>query len=223
MMPLLCRRLPSEEAHLRKDGGAASLWVRLRTGRLGTTHRVAWTNRKETLVETSEKLVRFGRVLDVVGKVLAGICLLAAFCMLILVVILLLIPEETIYELLSSFRLTSNLGIFQAGTSLGDFITSATLTGIKITLIIAVLGAFAYSVLSGIILFIVSAVFKSTATKHSPFLPENVKRLKIVGVILIVATLLLGWTSLIPAFCILALAYVFQYGTELQRQADETL
>jgi hypothetical protein len=174
-------------------------------------------------MEASEKLVRFGRILNVVGKVLAAICLLAAFGMLILAVVILLIPEEMLHELLSSLKLTSNLGIIQAGSSLGDLITSAALTGIKITLIVSMLGSLLYCVLSAIILFIVSAVFKSTATMRSPFLPENVKRLKIIGVILIVATVLLGWSSLIPAFCMLALAYVFQYGTELQRQADETL
>jgi len=106
---------------------------------------------------------------------------------------------------------------------LGNLIPAGAIIGAKLMLILGSLGAMLYFLVSAIILFILSALFKSTAAARSPFLAENVKRLKVIGAILIAAALLLGFENLIYAFIILALAYVFQYGTELQQQADETL
>jgi len=173
--------------------------------------------------QTSDKLVRFGKVLNVVGIVLAILCLLAALSSLTGIIIVALIPEDLIFGALTSLRLDTSFSVFQVGTTLSDLVPLTALVGIKLTLIFVLLTSFVYSVVSAIILFILSKVFKSTVAHRSPFLPENVKRLKIIGVILIVATLFLGWQALIFAFCLLAFAFVFQYGTELQQQADETL
>lgn len=174
-------------------------------------------------MEVSDKLVRFGKVLNVVGKVLAALCLLGALGALITAIVVILIPEETISQFLKQIELTSDIGLFVPGTTLGSFLPVAAMKGIKLGLVFAIMTAFLYCVVGAIVLFILSALFNSTATKGSPFLPENVKRLKIIGVVLIVVSLLLGLQNLIFAFCFLALAYVFQYGTALQQQADETL
>ena len=173
--------------------------------------------------QTSDKLVRFGKVLNVVGIVLAVICLIAAAISLLGIVLVALIPEDAIFGFFNTVQLSSTFSVFQAGTVLSELVPLTALVGLKLTIIFILLTSLTYSIVSAIILFILSKVSRSTVTHRSPFLPENVKRLKIIGVILIIATLFLGWQSLIFAFCLLAFAFVFQYGTELQQQADETL
>ena len=173
--------------------------------------------------QTSDRLVRFGKVLNVVGIILAVISLMAAVSTLSLAIIVSVIPEDLIFGFLSAVRLDSAFAAFQAGTVLGDLIPLTALIGIKVTAIIILLRSFAYATISAIVLFILSSIFRSTVAHRSPFLPENVKRLKIVGVILIVSAVIIGWQTIIFAFCLLALAFIFQYGTELQQQADETL
>ena len=172
---------------------------------------------------TSDRLVRFGKVLNVVGIILAILCLLSAVSSLTGIIFVALLPEDRVYSIFSTIQLTSSFSVFQTGTMLSDLVPLTALVGFKLFIIFILLSCFFYSIVSAIILFILSKVFKSTVAHRSPFLPENVKRLKIIGVILIVATLFFGWQSLIFAFCLLALAFVFQYGTELQQQADETL
>ena len=173
--------------------------------------------------QTSDKLVRFGKVLNIVGIVLAVICLMAALTFLCLAIMVAVIPEDLIFGVLSRFELDSAFLAFQTGTALGDLVPLTALIGIKLTALFILLRSFVYALISAIILFILSGVFKSTVAHRSPFLPENVKRLKTIGIILIVAAVVIGWQTLIFAFCLLALAFIFQYGTELQQQADETL
>jgi len=173
--------------------------------------------------QTTDKLVRFGKVLNVVGIVLAVICLMAAISALVLAIVVALIPEDLVFGFLSAVKLDTAFAAFQAGTVLGDLIPLTALVGIKFTIVFLLLRSFFYATISAIILFILSSLFKSTVAHRSPFLPENVKRLKIIGIILIVSAVIIGWQTLIFAFCLLALAFIFQYGTELQQQADETL
>jgi len=173
--------------------------------------------------QISNKLVRFGKVLNVVGIVLAVVCLIGALSALCGAIVVLVIPEDLIFSFLSAIKIDSSFYVFQTGTVLSDLIPLTALVGIKLTALFFLLRGFIYCTISAIILFILSALFKSTVAHRSPFLPENVKRLKVIGIILIVSAVIIGWQTLIFAFCLLALAFVFQYGTELQQQADETL
>jgi len=173
--------------------------------------------------QATKKLVRFGKVLNIVGKVLAVVCFLAALLSLCLVIVAIVLPEGLVINVLDAIDVSSVFAVFQPGTVLADLVPSATVIGLKLAVVLATAKAFVYFLVSSIILFILSAVFKSSATRNSPFLPENVKRLKVVGLILIVVSLFLGLANLIFAFCVLALAFIFQYGMQLQQQADETL
>jgi len=173
--------------------------------------------------QTPERLVRFGKVLNVIGIIFACLCIMAGLFFLVAAIVVLLLPEGALNSFLDSIQLGSALSVLQPGTVLSDILPPTLIAGIKYTTAAALLGGLLYAVASAAILFILSSVFRSTAVKGSPFLPENVKRLKIVGVILIVASVCLGLGNLIFAFCVLALAFIFQYGMELQQQADETL
>lgn len=75
-----------------------------------------------------------------------------------------------------------------------------------------------------IVLHFVGRVFKDIMESYSPFRPEIVKSLKVVFVLIIVLTLqsslLIG---AIVGFSLWCVFWIFEYGCELQRQADETL
>ncbi|MCL1890649.1 MAG: hypothetical protein FWG00_01270 [Coriobacteriia bacterium] len=174
----------------------------------------------------SENLARSSRVLDIIGKVLAIICIVSAVFTLFGAIAILAIPNDLIINLLNQIPITpvtSDVISIPAGTVLGDYITLSTGSALKVALIVAAGALCVYCLLSAGLLFVVSGVFKATAVNKTPFVAENVKRLKIIGIIMIVASLVLGLTNLVFAFCVFALAYVVQYGVELQQQADETL
>ena len=168
----------------------------------------------------SDKLVRSGKVLDVVGKVLAAICIIGAAGAMLSVILVAFLPADFVMNLL---HMIPRLAPVFNEASLGGAITTAIVGTVKTAFIVSTIGFALYCALCAIILFILSAVFKATAVHRTPFLFENVKRLKIIAIILIVASIALGLTNLIFAFCVFALAYVVQYGVELQQQSDETL
>ena len=173
--------------------------------------------------QVSDKLARSGRVLDVIGKVLAVFCIITAVVTVFGTIILALLPEDIVMQILSFIPFTSRIDGALGDAGLLSSITTAIVASVKAIAIFSAIGFFAYCLLSAAILFILCAVFKATAVHRTPFLPENVKRLKIIGIIMIIASLALGFHNLIFAFCVFGLAYVVQYGAELQQQSDETL
>ncbi|MDR1713343.1 MAG: hypothetical protein LBR39_04240 [Coriobacteriales bacterium] len=183
----------------------------------------------------NDRLARSGRVLDIIGKVLAILCIIGAVAALFTAIAVAVLPEDLITGALAHIPLAdadltvksggieSDILTFPEGAVLADYIPVAAVLAVKVSLIAACAAVCIYCLIGAIILFILSAVFKATAINRTPFVPENVKRLKIIGIILIVVSILLGLTNLVFAFCVFALAYVFEYGAELQKQADETL
>ena len=104
--------------------------------------------------------------------------------------------------------------------------------------------ALAYAVITAVILHYLGAIFKSIRNEGSPFDIDNVKSLKkvaisiallsvIPAIVEVAVTAVLGMmgslklhvevTFIALAFFFLCLAYIFEYGAELQRQSDETL
>jgi hypothetical protein len=175
--------------------------------------------------KTVRRLARSGKVLDVIGKVLAGFCIAVAVLSLLCALLAAMVPEDIIRNVIDMLNISirSDLLILDTGITLGSLLSTATAFSLRFFVIIPALSLCAYSVVSAIILFILSAIFKATAVNKTPFMPENVKRLRIIGIVLIIISIFFGLTNLIFAFCVFALAFVFQYGVELQKQADETL
>lgn len=168
----------------------------------------------------SEKLSRFGKVLNIITIILAIICIIIAVCALISIFIVAILPYDLV---LSLINIESDFFNLPAGSDLQDFILPTAVSGLKLFGIIACASTCITAIFYAVIMFMISKFFKSTEIHNTPFLEENVKRLKIIGVIMIVGALIIGWNSLIAAFAIFVFAYVFQYGTELQQQYDETL
>lgn len=111
-----------------------------------------------------------------------------------------------------------------------------------IRLVVRVSEALVACVLMSFALYYIGGVFKSIKSSESPFEKENVKRIKKAAVYVglmafipqIVASSIAalvgnrtsvasGGVAIVVAFLFFFLAYVFDYGAELQREADETL
>ena len=71
----------------------------------------------------------------------------------------------------------------------------------------------------------IGTLFRNINEDYSPFIPENVKLIKIIAVF--VAVFMLLETSIVPAvmsgLMIWAVALLFDYGCELQTESDETV
>ena len=71
----------------------------------------------------------------------------------------------------------------------------------------------------------IGTLFRNINKDYSPFIPENVKLIKIIAVF--VAVIVLLETGIIPAILIglmlWAVALLFDYGCELQNESDEIL
>ena len=164
----------------------------------------------------SSNLARFGKALDVIGKVLAAICFVAAGLTMLTIVIVIFIPDDIILRFLSTFN--SGGRPIEVVFPFVIAVVSAKL-GVILTLIVGAVRAIVYAV----ILLSLSALFKSIAVKQTPFTPQIAKSLKVIGIVLIIVSIPLGLGNLVFAFCVFAFAYVIQYGCELQLLSDETL
>ncbi len=79
--------------------------------------------------------------------------------------------------------------------------------------------------LFGLIIRKVGDLFRNINKDYSPFVPENVRLIKVIAVIFAVVTLI--EMGVIPAvmtgFVIWAVALLFDYGCELQNESDEII
>ncbi|MCL2632157.1 MAG: hypothetical protein FWD45_03600 [Coriobacteriia bacterium] len=171
----------------------------------------------------SDKLARSGHTLDVISKVLAVLCIVAAVLSFIGAIAILLLPDDLILRVLSIIPVANRMFNAADGITIAGFVSTAAMIALKFVVLAATIGFCVYCLLGAFVLYILSSIFKATAVHRTPFLQENVKRLKAVGIIMIFASIVLGLHNFIFAFCVFALAYVIQYGVELQQQSDETL
>ena len=79
--------------------------------------------------------------------------------------------------------------------------------------------------LFGLVIRKVGDLFRNINKEYSPFVPENVRLIKVIAVIFAVVTLI--EVGVIPAimtgFVIWAIALLFDYGCELQNESDEII
>jgi len=167
--------------------------------------------------QISNKLARFGRVLNVIGKIFAILCFIAAGIALIAMIVVALTPDDFILQTLNMLRIDAS-NTFINGNAFG-----LAVAGVKIGAIFALVKLLVEALFYAAVLLVLSLVFKSTAVNKTPFSMQNAKRLKIIGIILIIISIPFGLGNLVFAFCVFAFAYVLQYGAELQILADETL
>ncbi|MDR1775840.1 MAG: DUF2975 domain-containing protein [Actinomycetes bacterium] len=184
------------------------------------------------------KLRRFGKGLGIATKVLSIISFVVAGILLVSLIFALVVPWDTV--VMNVGEVTVN--VHGMVTQLTD--QASTDVNVRAIALSAISLGIIDGVFFGFIMGILSRLFKDTAAHETPFLSTNVRRLKSVGWLLIANSFAMGIATaivevlthpvtsafdtgnggyLITGLVIFALAYVFQYGCELQQAADETL
>ena len=95
----------------------------------------------------------------------------------------------------------------------------------KSAMVIFLIFLIALTLVSAYLFRKIGTLFRNINKDYSPFIPENVKLIKIIAVF--VAVIVLLETGIIPAILIglmlWAVALLFDYGCELQNESDEIL
>ena len=182
--------------------------------------------------QKQQAMKKLSKVAYIITKVLQIVIYVAIGIMLASLIYMLAASTEQSIEIVTTGAVTVYSGII-ADIDMGREETICLLSS-----------SIVYAIIITATLHYLGAVFKSTCNEGSPFDPNNVKRLKraaisivllsVIPAIVEVATeSLMGTLGLISlhvdvvyialAFFFFCLAYIFEYGAELQKQSDETL
>ena len=167
--------------------------------------------RLEAVKKTSRLIRKIGKIFQIVFGIFTGILLISVSILLVL--------RNT---------LNGMTVVFQTGVdfdNMGYWANKLAGEG-KITDAFIVFGisGLLFSLMITIIMHFVVKIFTNFCNAYSPYLPETVKDLKIISVLV---TLLILRNSIglgmISGFIFWGIIQLYEYGCELQNQADETL
>ena len=171
-----------------------------------------------------QKITRVSKILDTLMKIGGGLLILAVLTMAVLAAVAQSLD-------LASFRITGMWSNTKFSGGVDDF---------RALMILEILNGGIVAAM----LFVASGIFKDMSSGHTPFTKKNVNRLRVISPLLIVLGVVvpplgslislilapsvdisfsLNVGYLVFAAMFFCLALVFEYGAELQNQADETL
>ena len=165
----------------------------------------------ESMKKVSKLIGKIGKVFQIVFGIFTGVFLIA--------IIILSVLRNMLSMTLTEFQISfdfSNMGYWAKNlASEGKIIDAA---------IVFLISALLFSLMLTIIMYFITKIFKIFCSEYSPFLPEIVKDLKIV--LLLVTVLILQNSiglGIVSGFVFWGIIQLYAYGCELQNQVDETL
>ena len=165
-------------------------------------------NKIENLKSTSRLICKTGVVFQIVSAIFTGFFLLAIIPVSIL--------RTTINGMSQPFTDFDHMGLVAEKLAREGKIAEAA--------IVFLLSAALLTLIITILMHFIVRIFQRICDDYSPFLPKNIKDLKAVSLL---ATLLILQSSIglgvIAAFIFWGITQLYEYGCELQNQADETL
>lgn len=165
----------------------------------------------ENIKKTSKIIERIGKVFQIMFGIMAGLLLLSA--------VILLLLRGTLNEMIAESQTSFDFRY------MGQWAPKLAGEG-KITeaFIAFAISGVLFSTIVTVIMHFIVRIFKRFCNDYSPFLPDIVKDLKIVSILI---TLLILRNSIglgiIAGFIFLGIIQLYEYGCELQNQVDETL
>lgn len=165
-----------------------------------------------------EKMKRASRLIEKIGKCFQII--FAIFTVLFLIAaIVLFVPRHTLNTMIATSQTSFDF------RHMGQWAVKLASEGkVAEASIVFLLSAILFTLLLTIIMHFIVKICKRICDDYSPFLPEMVKDLKTVSVL---TTLLILRNSIglavISGFIFWGVIRLYEYGCELQNQADETL
>lgn len=181
-----------------------------------------------TMNEVQMKIQKTSRLVSIVTKILYVFLIVILSAEVIGIVLLIVLPDSSSVKL-GNMTIISPAA-FNGGTSTKKMIPP--LLGRVVA------QAFALS-----ILILTHQIFKDISREYTPFLEKHFNRMKNIALLLLISSLLEpflfsgfnslipylnfpnwpGYTSIIFAAIVYCFALIFQYGSALQQQSDETL
>lgn len=167
-------------------------------------------SRLENIKKTSKLIGKIGKVFQIIFGICAGMLLIGAIVLFLLRNTLnTMNPESLNFEFRYMGQWAEKL------ISEGKIIEAA--------IVFLISGAF-FSLIVTAIMHLIVKIFKRFCDDYSPFLPETVKDLKIVSVLV---TLLVLRSSIglgiILGFILWGIIQIYEYGCDLQKESDEIL
>lgn len=165
----------------------------------------------ESMKKASKVIGRIGKVCEVLFGMITGLILISTIAVLVLRNTL----NVMIAESQQSFDFR-NMGYWaQRLSEEGRTAEAFAVFGISTAVLMLVIT---------VIMYYISKIFKRFCNDYSPFLPEAVKDFKIVSLLAVLLVLRnsIG-LGIILGFIFWGIIQVYEYGCELQNQADETL
>ena len=157
------------------------------------------------LQKTSKVFAVIARVIEIVNYVGAAICAAA-------IPVLFIAPDKLKYFIGGQ----EDDQLFQALSSAMEY-KSAMAIFLVMLIVLTLASAYLFRK--------IGTLFRNINKDYSPFVPENVKLIRIIAVF--VAVIVLLETGIVPAIVIglmlWAVALLFDYGCELQQESDEIL
>lgn len=174
----------------------------------------------EKIKKTSKVVITVTNVIKTIAIVCSVICLLMGILAIAfngsLDVIMDISNEQGVYEM-EEMMMQANQFTAIVGRSLneGHF-------GYIMGAYLMVMGVFLIGV--AVLYHFVGSVFRTFSESYSPFVPEVVKKLKVTFVLIALPSFSSGvGVGAIVSLALWCVFHVFEYGCELQREADETL
>ncbi len=156
---------------------------------------------KERIADQSKTIIIMAKVARVLLYVMLGFAIAS-------IVVSFLPPEASV------------LRIFGKDFKLFDILGDESLAQMRETMVKEIIAIG----ISQAILYMLTALFTRIQQSESPFTSEIANKIKTIGILLGVAIALENiYLGIIVAFVVFAIALIFSYGAELQRQVDETL
>lgn len=168
----------------------------------------------------------------------------AARIMLLIFRILTYVGIGLIAVLLSFIIFSDNISdMVVSDMTIDGILPGATLTPTRGNIIALFVCALSALVLISFIILFAERIMRTVGPDRSPFVPENVRRLKLIAIFWAASTMIPSWLSqialfitngnavelsielsvLLIAFVIWCFALIFEHGVELQQRDDETL
>ena len=172
---------------------------------------VSIMDRIENIKKASKLIVKVGKVFQIVFEIFTGMFLIS--------IIILSVLRNTLNMMNAESQI--NFDFYNMGQWTEKLASEGKAAEAGIVFLIS---GFLFSLIMIIIMHFIVKIFKRICDDYSPFLPEVVKNLKIVSVL---TTLLILRNSIglgiISGLIFWGIIQLYEYGCELQNQADETL
>jgi len=171
-----------------------------------------------------ERVKKFSNIIYIILSIGFVACIIAGVFLLFIAILTLINPETTTFVIAGKeIELTTMFNIGNLSFNLpADWETDVNFLGLRFYPAVSFYG-FLLAVVTTVGVWFTRDIFNKLRKDASPFRDDVVRALKKTAVAMFAIGIISGIVPLVAAGIIWVLALIFDYGAELQQQADETI